>query len=77
METAAINRPDRAPKQLSEAEAAEAHKTHYIKDGNTLLALMTACARPDVLMRGLAAIVKLRNLRLRQRGYWLFSLAEA
>ncbi|MES2391924.1 MAG: glycosyltransferase [Acidobacteriota bacterium] len=81
VETASINRPDRAPKQLSEAEAAEAHKTHYIKDGNTLLALMTAlgtaCARPDVLMRGLTAVVKLRNLSLRQRGYWLFYLAEA
>ena len=81
VETASINRPDRAPSQLSDTEAAEALQTHYVKDGNLLLALLTAlgtaCAHPDVLWRGLVAVVRLRNLSLRQRGYWVFYLAEA
>jgi colanic acid/amylovoran biosynthesis glycosyltransferase len=81
VETASINRPDRAPSELSKAEASEAHATHYIKNGSRLVALarivQTACVHPDALLRGLLTVARLRNLSLRQRGYWLFYLAEA
>jgi len=81
IETASINRPDRPLHRLPAQEAAEAGATHYIKDGNPARALCAAFAialsHPATAFRGLAAILRLRNLTLRQRSRWLFYLIEA
>jgi len=81
LETASINRPDRPLDQLPAQEAAEAGATHYIKDGQPFRALwfafITALLHPVVVLRGLAAIVRLPSLTLRQRSRWLFYLVEA
>lgn len=81
IETASINRPDRPSSQLPPVEAAEARRTHYIKDGKQKRALrnliFVVLRRPDVLLRGLLAVLRMRGLTLRERGFWLFYLAEA
>ncbi len=81
IETASINRPDRPSAQLPPAEAAEARRTHYIKDGKRKRALRNlffiVLRRPDVVLRGLMAVLRMDGLRLRERGFWLFYLAEA
>ncbi len=81
IETASINRPDRPSAELPAAEAAEARRTHYIKDGKHKRALrnliLITLRRPDVALRGLLAVLRMEGLRLRERGFWLFYLAEA
>lgn len=81
LETASINRPDRPVSQLPQAEAAEARRTHYIKDGKRKRALrslvLVVLRRPDVVLRGLLAVLGIDGLPLRTRGFWLFYLAEA
>jgi glycosyltransferase involved in cell wall biosynthesis len=81
IETASINRPDRAFWKLPVLERAEARSTHYIKDGFWLRTFVTVLAtvlgHPIVVLRGLGAIARLRGLSLTQRGRWLFYLAEA
>jgi glycosyltransferase involved in cell wall biosynthesis len=81
IETASINRPDRPSSQLPAIEAAEARRTHYIKDGKEKRALRrvlgVVATRPDAAWRGLMAVLKVKGLTLRQRGFWLFYLAEA
>jgi glycosyltransferase involved in cell wall biosynthesis len=81
IETASINPPDRPLHRLPVLEAAEAGATHYIKDGKNLRALWhaftTALSQPAAVFRGLAAILRLPNLTLRQRSRWLFYLVEA
>lgn len=81
VETASINPPDRPASRLSEAELAESQATRYFKDGNTLGALTLlarACvAHPLTLLRGLRAVLSIKRLRLAERTYWLFYLAEA
>jgi colanic acid/amylovoran biosynthesis glycosyltransferase len=81
LETASINRPDRPAKSLPPVEAAEAKRTHYLKDGRRKRALhnllLVVLRRPDVVVRGLLAVLSMQGLKLRERGYWLFYLAEA
>jgi colanic acid/amylovoran biosynthesis glycosyltransferase len=81
LETVSINRPDRPGSSLPAAEAAEARRTHYIKDGKHKRALknliVVMLRRPDVVLRGLLAVLRMDGLRLRERGFWLFYLAEA
>jgi glycosyltransferase involved in cell wall biosynthesis len=81
IETASINRPDRPSSELPPSEAAEARRTHYIKDGKRKRALrnliFVTLRRPDVVLRGLFAVLRMDGLRLRERGFWLFYLAEA
>jgi glycosyltransferase involved in cell wall biosynthesis len=81
IETASINLPDRALDALPEIEAEEARATVYLKDGHGLTAaaqlLATAIVHPLVTLRGLWATVRVPNLTLRQRIFWLFYLAEA
>ena len=76
-----INSPDRPVDKLPRDEAAEAATTYYIKGGNRLAALFTILAtlltHPAVLGRGIAALLELRGLTLRQRGKWLLYFAEA
>jgi glycosyltransferase involved in cell wall biosynthesis len=81
IETASINRPDRPVASLPAIEAAEARRTHYIKDANKLRLLRKLLAvilgRPDVVVRGLWAWLSMSGLSLGERGFWLFYLAEA
>jgi len=81
IDTASINRPDRPSSQMPPAEAAEARRTHYIKDGKRKRALrnliFVTLRRPDVALRGLLAVLRIEGLTLRERGFWLFYLAEA
>jgi colanic acid/amylovoran biosynthesis glycosyltransferase len=81
IETASINAPDRPVSDLSTTEAEAAGATHYIKSSSkwrSFLAMVATVIRhPDVLLRGLVALVGIRGLTLRQRGYWLFYLGEA
>ena len=81
IETVSINRPDRPFDKLPALERAEARNTHYIKGGDWLRTLFTVLAtafgHPAVVARGLAAVLGLRGLPRRQRGRWLFYLAEA
>jgi glycosyltransferase involved in cell wall biosynthesis len=81
IDTASINRPDRPSSQLPAVEAAEARRTHYIKDGKHKRALRNVTfvilRRPDVALRGLLAVLRMEGLTLRERGFWLFYLAEA
>ncbi|SNS47967.1 Glycosyltransferase involved in cell wall bisynthesis [Granulicella rosea] len=81
IETASINQPDRSRDQLPAIEAAEADTTFYIKGGSKSTALIdivkTAIAQPSVVWRGLRAVFGIADLTLRQRGFWLFYLAEA
>ena len=81
IETASINAPDRPQNDLPPVEAAEAKTTLYLKDGGKLAALgqlfAVAIANPGVVVRGLAAVMRVPRLTLRQRGFWLFYLAEA
>jgi glycosyltransferase involved in cell wall biosynthesis len=81
IETASINRPDRPSAEMPVVEAAEARRTHYIKDGRkgrTLRKLLGVLfKRPDVVVRGLLAVATLDGLSLGERGFWLFYLAEA
>ncbi|SEG52540.1 Glycosyltransferase involved in cell wall bisynthesis [Bryocella elongata] len=81
IETASINLPDRPSSRLSDEELREANATRYLKDGNTLGALVllarAIAAHPITLLRGLRAVFAIRRLRLTERGYWLFYLAEA
>ncbi len=81
IETVSINRPDRPLDKLPPNEAAEARATAYIQDGRPLASLFyiltTILAHPGVFFRGLAAITQLPRLTLKQRGFWLFYLAEA
>jgi len=78
IETASINPPDRALNDLPPVEAAEAMTTLYLKDRGKLGQLLgTAFANPGVVLRGLAAVARVPRLSLRQRGFWLFYLAEA
>lgn len=81
VDTVSINPPDRPLGALSGEEALEARSTHYIQDGKLLRAaftiLITAVLNPAVTLRGLLAILRLNNLSLRKRAFWLFYLAEA
>ncbi len=81
IETASINRPDRETAQLPPLEQAEARRTHYIKSksrGRILRNLLgVILTRPAVVLRGLIAVFRQQNLSLRERGFWLFYLAEA
>lgn len=81
IETASINRPDRSIDSLPPAEALEARATMYVKSGDPVATafklLRIALANPAVLVRGIAGVVAIRNLTLRQRAFWLFYLAEA
>ncbi len=81
IETASINPPDRPLSALPEIEAAEARETFYVKSskwGRTLSCLLDVMlTRPDVLFRGLAHVLGMPGLRLKQRSFWLLYLAEA
>jgi glycosyltransferase involved in cell wall biosynthesis len=81
IETASINRPDRPSSRLPQNEAAEARRTLYIKDDRHWRMLRKLAGvvvrRPLVVLRGLNAVRKVEGLTLRQRGFWLFYLAEA
>ncbi len=81
IETASINRPDRPSSRLPQNEAVEARRTHYIKDDHhwrTLRRLTgVVLRRPAVAWRGLNAVRRIQGLTLRERGFWLFYLAEA
>lgn len=81
IETASINRPDRSGSSLPPVEAAEAKRTHYIKDGRRRRALknilLVTLRHPDVVLRGLWAVLRMKRLQLLERAYWLFYLAEA
>ncbi len=81
LETASINRPDRPIGRLPPLEAAESRTTRYIKDGRTLASLLQilaiAFAHPDVVLRGLSSIARMKKMTLRQRAFWLLYLAEA
>jgi colanic acid/amylovoran biosynthesis glycosyltransferase len=81
IETASINRPDRPSSRLPQSEATEARRTHYIKDDRHWRMLRklagVAIRRPMVVLRGLKAVLQVEGLTLRQRGFWLFYLAEA
>jgi glycosyltransferase involved in cell wall biosynthesis len=81
IETASINRPDRPTASLPAIEAAEARRTHYIKDANKIRLLRkllgVVLGRPEVVVRGLWAWLRVRGLGLEERAFWLFYLAEA
>jgi len=81
IETASINRPDRPSSELPPVEAVEARRTHYLKDGKKPRALRrilgVALTHPRVFMRGLIGLLRVKELNLRERGFWLFYLAEA
>jgi glycosyltransferase involved in cell wall biosynthesis len=81
LETASINRPDRPSGELPPAEAAEARRTHYIKDRKLKRAvrrvLEVVFNHPGVAGRGLMAIFRMKGLSLGERFFWLFYLAEA
>ena len=81
IETASINRPDRESAQLPPIEKAEARRTHYIKSKSRVRIvknlLGVVITRPAVVLRGLLAVARQKNLSLRERGFWLFYLAEA
>ena len=81
IETASINRPDRPQSSLPQGEAAEAQRTHYIKDGRRKRAvwnlLETALKHPAVVLRGVRAVMSVEGLRIPERLYWMFYLAEA
>jgi glycosyltransferase involved in cell wall biosynthesis len=81
IETASINLPDRPSSMLPPVEAVEARRTHYIKDGKTHRSLRrllgVALTRPDVVLRGLFGLLRVRGLGLRERTFWLYYLAEA
>jgi glycosyltransferase involved in cell wall biosynthesis len=81
IETASVNRPDRARAELPAIEAAEAKRTHYIKDGKPVRALQrlleVVVTRPDVVLRGLWAVLTMAGLGVKERSFWLFYLAEA
>ena len=81
IETASINRPDRAQADLPPLEAAEAQSTFYVKNGgrwaalNTLLSVLLL--QPQVVLRGLRAVFGVPQLPWRKRLFWLLYLAEA
>jgi len=81
IETASINRPDRPSSALPPLEAAEARRTHYIKDDRRSRALPKLLGvlfkHPDVVVRGLIAVLKVKGLGLGECAFWLFYLAEA
>ncbi len=81
IETASINRPDRPSSALPPVEAAEARRTHYIKNAKNHGAIPRLLGvlfkRPDVVLRGLWAVLKMPGLRLRERAFWMLYLAEA
>jgi glycosyltransferase involved in cell wall biosynthesis len=81
IETASINAPDRPLHELPAVEAAEAATTLYLKEGSKFALLGTllgtAFSHPAAIFRGLAAVARMPRLTLRQRGFWLFYLAEA
>ncbi len=81
IETASINAPDRLLKDLPRMEAIEAESTFYIRSGKMttlVLGVLTAILRhPAAFSRGVTALLKIRNLTLRQRVMWLFYLAGA
>jgi len=81
IETASINLHDRSIEELPELEAIEAEATLYIKSadkGKMIRDVISAImSHPAAFLRGLMALLKIRNLTLRERAYWLFYLAEA
>ena len=81
VETASINPPDRPLADLPPAEAAEAASTFYVKDGRRLATLWclltTAALHPGALLRGFNAVLRLPQLTLIRRIFWLAYLAEA
>lgn len=81
IETASINRPDRPSASLPPLEEAEARRTYYVKDGRWRRVLPklleVVLAHPAVVVRGLFAVLTIKNLRIRERAFWFFYLAEA
>jgi colanic acid/amylovoran biosynthesis glycosyltransferase len=80
IETASVNEPDRALEALPAEEAAEAQHTFYLKAGGAgaLLTLVSILVQhPRVLLRGLRALFRLRQMTLRERFFSFFYLAEA
>ncbi len=81
IETASINRPDRAPERLTAAEAAEAAHTYYIKKHGLLGAasahLLTLETNFSGYWRGLAKAVTLANFDLRRLYLYLMYWTEA
>ncbi len=81
IETASVHATDRPLKDLSPSEASEAESTFYLRSGKTaslIAAVVLATAlHPGAFLRGFTALLKIRNLTLRQRGRWLLYLAGA
>lgn len=81
VETASINLPDRPASRLSDEELQAFQDTRYLKDGRTLEAATRlariAVMHPGAVFRGLRAVLSMPRMRLAERGYWLFYLAEA
>ena len=81
IETASINPPDRPIAELPALEAIEARSTIYIKSGRRrkmIFDVLAAIAtHPGAFRRGVIALLRVRDLTLAQRGFWLFYLAEA
>jgi glycosyltransferase involved in cell wall biosynthesis len=81
IETVSINPPDRPSSRLSEEESHEARATRYLKGGKTLSTLMLLlriiAIHPAATIRGLRGVLSIRRMRVSERGYWLFYLAEA
>ena len=81
IETVSINAPDRPIEELPPAEAAEVETTLYLKNGSRISSavalLAIAFSYPAVFLRGLAAVLRVPNLTILHRFFWLFYLAEA
>ena len=81
IETASINPPDRATKQLPPIEAEEAARTYYLKNTSAAKALgvlaKVALREPGVLIRGLKMVSRLGGLDMRRKLYALFYFVEA
>ena len=81
IETASIERAARPAAEMPSHEAAETRRTHYLGNGRkarTLRNLVAVCmGRPDVLLRGLFAVLSMKGLGAGERLAWLRHLAAA
>jgi glycosyltransferase involved in cell wall biosynthesis len=81
VEVASVNQPDRSRSSMPAAEVEETEKTFYLKSTGVAragwIALRTLLRRPRVVVRGLAAALRLGQWDLRATLYSLFYLAEA